>query len=146
MGLRLGRDQPGDLLEKVGTALSILITSFYQFLFHSTLHDHPPLLPLVILGMFRLGMKQIKEADDIYHICVYIYVCIYICILSPQDSKIGFKNNTYLGPCIHNDCRCVSFERVAQATMEVMIVDYSNIGLSRAFSNLLFHSSFTSTL
>lgn len=66
--------------------------------------------------------------------------------LSPQDLKTGFKNNTYLGPCLHNDYRCVSFGRVAQASMEVMIVNYSNIGLSRAFSNPLFHSSFTLTL
>lgn len=76
---------------------------------------------------------------------------MYIQFLSPQVSKIGFKNNPYLGLCLHNDCRCVSFERIAQAGMEVMIVNYDcnydcNIGLSRAFSNSLFHSRFTSTL
>lgn len=41
---------------------------------------------------------------------------------------------------------CESFVRVVQASVEVMVVNYSNVGLSWAFSNTLFHLSFTSTL
>lgn len=39
---------------------------FYLFLPLASLHDDLPHFPLTILGIFRLEISQIKEADNIF--------------------------------------------------------------------------------
>ena len=63
-GLRLGRDQPGDLRRWWNSSKYILFLLFTSF-FLPLLGD-PPLFTLVILGIFRLEIRQIKKVDDIF--------------------------------------------------------------------------------